>query len=205
MYQGSWPFGKLKVSSDRLEVSVSIKKVVFAPEDVVAIEPYMIIPLIGQGIRVVHRVEKYSQKVVFFGFSSPDEIIRRINKTNFLEGKRNPDREKSEEIAAAQSQGGNSFKLTAIIVGLVAWNAPILWGAWSMLVKGGEYGPEFYQGVLVSLGLLFVASLGLVAVEPFRKLILRGGDEDGVRKMGWFLMLLSGIMFLSFLLIYRTL
>lgn len=39
-YQGSWPFGKLKVTSDRLEISVSFKKAVFAPEDIVVVEPF---------------------------------------------------------------------------------------------------------------------------------------------------------------------
>jgi hypothetical protein len=61
----TWPIGSLKVSPGRLEVSASVKKVVFAPEDVIDVEASSQFLIIGRGVRVTHRVDGYHEEVFF--------------------------------------------------------------------------------------------------------------------------------------------
>jgi len=53
------------VSPGRLEVSASVKKVVFAPEDVIDVEASSQFLIIGRGVRVTHRVDGYHEEVFF--------------------------------------------------------------------------------------------------------------------------------------------
>jgi hypothetical protein len=65
-----------------------------------------------------------------------------------------------------------------------------------------EMGVIIFQWSLISLELLFASSHGLALAEPFHKLVLQAGfDEVEIRKIGWFIAVLSGSLFMLFFLI----
>jgi len=67
MANATWPFATLKANKDRLELNATIiGTLVFKPNDIISIEPYGLIPFIGRGIRINHRVDKYKSKVIFW-------------------------------------------------------------------------------------------------------------------------------------------
>lgn len=79
----SWPFARLAVSDECLLLSSGWNSVAFAPEDVVALEPYASIPLIAGGIRIVHNRQDYSKRVVFFCFGSGARLLEKITACGF--------------------------------------------------------------------------------------------------------------------------
>ena len=68
----TYPFANLYVDKEILKLNASIiGNLIFEPKDIISIEPYVSIPLIGQGIKINHRVEKYNSKVIFWTFKRP--------------------------------------------------------------------------------------------------------------------------------------
>jgi hypothetical protein len=85
MANATFPFATLKVSKDRLELNASIiGSLVFQPQDIISVETYSQIPIIGQGIKINHRVSNYKQKVIFWTFKNPKEVLNQIKGTGFL-------------------------------------------------------------------------------------------------------------------------
>lgn len=83
--KASFPFGRLVVTHDTLTITAPFaKKLLFTPADVISIEPYGIIPVLGQGIRIHHHRKDIQSKVVFYAFRRPDTIIEQIRHTGFL-------------------------------------------------------------------------------------------------------------------------
>ncbi|WP_345990323.1 hypothetical protein AAEU33_00130 [Chryseobacterium sp. Chry.R1] len=80
----TYPFADLYVDADILKINASlVGNLVFQPQDIISIKPYTSIPLIGQGIKIYHRVEKYNSNVIFWTFRDPAGIINEIEKPDF--------------------------------------------------------------------------------------------------------------------------
>src|ERR1700744_4031648 len=81
----TWPLATLTVTSGELQLKASlIGSLIFLPEDIISIEPYVQIPFLGQGIKINHRVAAYNPKVIFWTFVPPAQLISRIEETGFL-------------------------------------------------------------------------------------------------------------------------
>src|SRR5690554_6224541 len=124
MANATWPFASLKVTNDRLDLNATIVgNLVFKPEDIISIEPYYMIPIIGQGIKINHRLPKYKEKVIFWTFKNPNEVIGQIKQTGFFPNTLTTDRkDDSEIIAGRQKQGGFPVKIPFAIGIVFIWN-----------------------------------------------------------------------------------
>ncbi|GAB5552269.1 MAG: hypothetical protein Sapg2KO_18600 [Saprospiraceae bacterium] len=81
----SFPLATLKVDKDRLILKVAfIGTLIFRATDIISIEPYIVIPLIGQGIKITHTVTNYKKRVIFWTFKNPQSVIRQIESTGFI-------------------------------------------------------------------------------------------------------------------------
>lgn len=81
----SFPLATLKVNKDRLELKVTfIGTLTFQATDIISIEPHIVIPFIGQGIKITHMVPNYKKKVIFWTFKNPQLVIRQIESTGFI-------------------------------------------------------------------------------------------------------------------------
>jgi hypothetical protein len=69
LINATWPFADLRVGSEHLLLKVMfLGTYVFRPEQVASVEPYGLIPFVGKGIRIHHRVDGYPEKIVFWYF-----------------------------------------------------------------------------------------------------------------------------------------
>jgi hypothetical protein len=81
----SWPFATLSVSRRSLTISRPLgRSYTFAPEQVVALEPYGWIPILQRGVRIVHANPRYPARIIFVGFQSPERLIERIRAAQFI-------------------------------------------------------------------------------------------------------------------------
>lgn len=80
----SYPFAKLSVDNENITIRGMYElKLSFAPSDIVFIEPFILIPGIGQGIRIYHTKQEYNYKLIFWSTKPPHELLMKIRETGF--------------------------------------------------------------------------------------------------------------------------
>lgn len=196
----SYPFADLYVDKDILKINASIVgNLVFQPKDIISIEAYNSIPIIGNGIKINHRIEKYNSKVIFWTFKKPNVVINEIKKTGFLENTNSEISVEDLKIIEKQNQGGFPIKKSAAIFFGIAWNSLFLYDIISFFLKEKQEGSPFGIGISLALGLIFISSILALISEKFRKLILKEGREfNDIKKFIYLLILASGMMFIQF-------
>lgn len=196
MANATWPFANLTVNENRLTLNASIiGNLTFKPSDIISIEPYSVIPLLGQGIRIHHKVNNYKEKVVFWTFKSPQELINKIEQTGFLNNTQPISSEDEQEIAKQQSVGGFPIKTWFAIAVVVIWNLLFLYDFQNRIEGDLPIG----NGAKCALAFVFGTGLLLLISEPFRQVILKKGRTlKDIKKFVLFLMFITGIMLLQF-------
>ena len=76
-----WPFGKLIISSDRIELKSLLGNFVLGPDEVESISPGKAFPWLWMGIRIHHTHDEYPERLMF----SPLLFWRRSRLLNYLE------------------------------------------------------------------------------------------------------------------------
>ncbi|WP_066433863.1 hypothetical protein [Chryseobacterium sp. CCH4-E10] len=196
----TYPFANLYVDENILKIDASLAgSLIFQPQDIISIKPYTSIPLIGQGIKILHRVENYKQNVIFWTMKDPESVISQIKQTGFLEKANFPLTEKDHQIIRQQKQVGFPLKPFFPVVFILLWNILLLYDILPFFLQKRSGGP-FGFGICVALGLLFLIALMTLVSGGFIKLILKEGRElEDVKKGILFILLISGIMFTTFL------
>lgn len=179
----SWPFATLTATRDRLDLNASvIGRYSFSPEQVVTIEKYTTIPILGWGIKIRHNVASYPKHIVFWCFGTPGSLVAQIAETGFLPAAR-PD-----SIPANQGIPARWQALVAIV---------ILWNLLFMADMHGSSGPEATPGLFSFLAVLLVCSgsIALWRVRWLQTLILKPGRSPSEMKAWLYLLaFISGIM-----------
>jgi len=111
----TWPFARLTAASDKLTISVRLLGTYsFAPEDVSAVERYVLIPVFGWGVRIHHRKTDCPQRVIFWCLGSPDKVLRGIRDSGFRAASSSP---------AAPQHRSIAMRWSAVIFAILVWNA----------------------------------------------------------------------------------
>ncbi|GEN77563.1 hypothetical protein [Chryseobacterium hagamense] len=196
----TYPFANLYVDENMLKINASlVGNLIFQPQDIISIKPYASVPIIGKGIKILHRVENYSPHVVFWTMTDPETVIGEIEKTGFLEKTKFPLSEKDLHIIQQQRQGGFPLKPWVKVLFPIVWNVLFLYDFIPFFLGKNE-GNTFGFGVCSALCLLFTTALLTLISEGFRKLILKEGKTlDDVKKSAVFIVLISGVLFAAFL------
>lgn len=199
MANASFPFATLKVTKDCLEINASIVgNLVFKATDIISIEPYTTLPLVGQGIKINHNVSTYKERVIFWTFKDPKSVIDQIYKTGFFNQTSETVTAIDRSIRASQAQGGFPVKRSVAIVAIVLWNLLFLSDIIPFVLKGGE-GVFIGSGVLIALGLLFFSAVLLLISHDFRRLVLKEGRTlEDIKKFAILLAFVSGFMWFNF-------
>ena len=198
LFNASWPFATLKVSQKKLEINATIiGNLVFRPKDIISIEPYGLIPIIGQGIKVNHRVNKYNSKIIFWTMGNPHNVINEIEKIGFL-GNSSPISDNLEnEIHQTQSRGGFPIKTPAAIAIVVIWNLRFSID-FIRIFRNGLEGPTLGVGAKLAIGFIFTTSVLLLTSNFAKRLILKEGQKiDDIKKFIYFLMFICGFLFIN--------
>ncbi len=179
---GTWPCATLTARQDQLILNASLLgKYSFSPEQVVAIEKYTVIPILGWGIRIQHNVATYPRKIVFWCFGRPESLIRRIQETGFV-ARADPD--------SVPTGRGMPVRWQALVAIIALWNALLLL---DMRQSGGSPGkPGTFT--LVALLLLFLGSVGIWRSALLQRAILKPGRSCGEIKAWLYLLALLSAM-----------
>ena len=198
MLRASFPLATLKVNKDKLQLKAAIiGNLVFQPKDIISIEPFKQIPIIGQGIRITHRVANYSQKVIFWTFQNPDEVLKQIKETGFLDNIQTELSSSDLEIIEKQKQGSFPVKLAVAIGAVILWNLLFAIDLIGFANSGGD-GMPFGIGAFSAIGVLFGSAVLALVSSDFRNIILKEGREVEDIKSGVYLVIaISGLLLLS--------
>jgi hypothetical protein len=202
MANATWPFATLKANKDRLELNATIiGNLFFKPDDIISIESYGLIPFIGKGIRINHRVDKYKSKVIFWTFDDPRVLIKKIEQTGFLNSKGSISETLEREINELQAQGGFPIKTSAAIGVIIVWNILFSIDFYNFFTSHFEGGP-LGIGAKLAIGSLLLTSLALLRLKFIRKLFLKEGHSiDSIKKFIYFIIIicLFFLIIMSFL------
>ncbi|MFD1604850.1 hypothetical protein ACFSJW_06005 [Flavobacterium artemisiae] len=200
MSNASFPLADLYVDKNVLKINASIVgNLVFQPNDIISIEAYSSIPVIGNGIKINHRIEKYSSKVIFWTFKNPITVINEIRKTGFLDNIQSEITAADLEIINRQNQGGFPIKKPVAIFYVVIWNALFLSDIIPFFLQEKQEGFPIGNGIKLALAIVFVSAILTLVSAKFRSLILKERRElDDIKKFVYLLLFISGMLFLQF-------
>tara|TARA_R110001592_G_scaffold57344_3_gene174361 strand:- start:2883 stop:3548 length:666 start_codon:yes stop_codon:yes gene_type:complete len=195
MINCSIPFATLSISENELQLTTTFgANLIFQTEDIVSIKEYTVLPIIGQGIRIEHKVSEYKEDVVFWTMKKPAEVIREIQRVGFLNNKPH---EQNTPIRRQKSIGF-PVKLPFVIGLFGLWNLLFLLGVIDMFNEKAFFLPKG-DAILASLVLIFFTSLFTLVSPFFRKLILKeGAVYREVKKMALFILFISVVMLVVF-------
>ena len=199
--RATWPFAKLLVNKNELRLNASIiGNVYFRASDIISIEPSSLFS--GAGIKINHRVNEYSAKVIFLTSGSRD-LIKRIENTGFLNNPGPIPAEIEAEIVKYQSSGSFPMKWSAVIVFVVLWNLLFLGDQLGYFGNTNNRIP-IGIGAQLALAFAFLFALAILLSEPFSRLVLKDGrTAREIRSFLFFLMMITGFMFTVVSLIPR--
>ncbi|MCL9806889.1 hypothetical protein NAT51_15240 [Flavobacterium amniphilum] len=200
MANATFPFADLYVDREILKINASIVgNLVFQPKDIISIKPYTSIPIIGNGIKINHRVENYNSEVIFWTFKNPNSVLSAIEKTGFLQNTNSTISADDLEILKKQNEGGFPIKKPAAVFFVVAWNLLFLSDIIPFFLSDKTEGSPIGIGIISAVGLLFASSILTIVSGKFRKIILKENRNfEDIKKFVYFIALVSGILFAGF-------
>ncbi len=183
----TWPLAKLSATPDKLTISIRLLGTYsFAPDQVSAVERYVMIPVLGWGIRIHHCNPDCPKRVIFWCLGSPDAVLEGIRASGFL------------PVASSSSfpeHHGMAIRWSAIIIAVVAWNAPFLLGSGHTNGVPPKPGPF----ILAPLLFAFALSVGTLMSSKLQRIILKPGRSVGeIRPFLRLLAFISGLLLVIF-------
>lgn len=196
----TFPFADLYVDKDVLKINASIVgNLVFQPKDIISIKPYKSIPIIGNGIKIIHSVENYKSEVLFWTFKNPETVIEAIEKTGFLQNTNNELNQNDLEIINRQNEGGFPLKKGVAVFFIVAWNLLFISEILPFLLSKKTAGSPIGIGMNSAVGLLFASAILAITSTKFQKIILKENRNfQDIKKAAYFIAFISGILFVGF-------
>ncbi|MFK8104531.1 MAG: hypothetical protein AB8G15_18550 [Saprospiraceae bacterium] len=191
----TYPFATLKVDQDKLELKVSaIGNFIFTRSDIISIEAYQSLPILGEGVKINHRVENYHQKIIFWTLKSPSTVIDEIRKTGFLNDDHLVLPELRSQIIQQQKQTGSPFKTSVLRFAFIGWNLLVGFDLFKF-ISSSFSGLPLENGTRIALVLIFGLSLSTLFSKPLQKLFLKEGRNlSDIKRLLYFLMLISSFM-----------
>lgn len=185
----TWPFATLTARRDTLLLNATLLgRYSFDPTQVISIEKYTLIPVLGSGIRIHHNVPTYPKKIVFWCFT-PASLIRRIKETGFLP---------SADPDSLPPDRGMPIRWQAAVVMIVLWNLLFLLDIG--LPPKTPPKPGWFTWLAVFL--LFAGSVAIWRVRWLQRCILKPDRSPSEIKAWLYLLaLVGGLMSLGLLFV----
>ena len=165
----------------------------FSRAQVVSVERYGWIPLIGEGIRITHSVADYPQKIVFW--CQPTSVLTSLTAIGF-----SPDHT-SSEMPNRQSPRGFPLRWTPLIILVVIWNLLI---GFEMVTHSNRT-PLPGPLSLVALWIVFGFSVAVIRFPNVQNILLKPNRSFGeVKPIFLLVATVSGIMTVIFTIIVAS-
>jgi hypothetical protein len=186
-FNATWPFAKLSASSQQLSISgIFIGSYNFSPDQIAAFEPFGFIPVLSSGVRIVHTVQDYPEKIIFWCFGSPQRLIQRITKIGFIP---------IAPRAQVPHREGIAFRWSFLILAVVVWNALFILDGFVPWKESKGLG--LYSFLAVAL--LFLTALALKFSNRFQTWVIKPGRSIAeVRSVVVLVLVVSSIMLIAF-------
>ncbi|HUS35454.1 MAG TPA: hypothetical protein VM680_08900 [Verrucomicrobiae bacterium] len=184
----SHPLAKLSADATKIEIKVRmLGTYTFAPEDIVSIQRYSILPIIASGIRIEHANLKYPRRVIFWSLKSPEFLSDGITSTGFAP------KAPRDALENFRNRRGFALRWEAILALLLLWNIPMaLMIFWPIMA-------------VVTLALFFVGSLTVLNSPLLQRLILNDGHHfEEIQAYVRLLPLVLGFMLIGWSVIFAT-
>jgi hypothetical protein len=188
----TWPLATLTVSAGTLALSTTIfglfgTTYAFSRDQVIAIDRYSSLPLIGSGIQVTHCVPDYPQKIIFW--CRPDTVLARISSAGF-----SPSASPSP-IDPPRAPRGFSFRWPPAIALLAIWNLLITADVLSTSARPPLPGRFSLLAVLI----VFIASVASLRFPSVQRFWMKPNRHFGeIKPFVSLLALVTGVMFFAF-------
>jgi len=198
----TYPFAKLIVNENKLILNVSIiGHFEFESKDIILIEEYKLIPLLGQGIRIFHRIPEYNSKIIFWSNQNPSLLINQIKLTGFLHDKNHIISE--DDLKSIDRIKQNEFPINPIIFFVLFFFTFSVFTNSFLFFPFKDGGFEIIERlVLVISGIIsFSTSLTLLSTRIQKLIIIKDRNFNDVKKVFILLAIISSLIFISFLIL----
>lgn len=193
----TWPLAFLSVDISSLTIVTTffglfeMGRYSFRPDQVIGIERFGWLPLIGEGIRVHHRVADYPEKIVFW--CRPSAVLRGIASTGF------PTVLDRAASVSAVPPRGFPLRIWPLVIVILLWNMLLSYELFSQPMLAAFPGPC----TIAALILVFVTSLAVSFSPSVQAIFLRPGRSIGeVRPMFLLVATITGIMAVVFTVVF---
>ncbi len=194
----TWPLAKLVATADLLTVSTTMFGLLgmgtysFSRDQVVSIERYGWIPLIGEGVRINHSVPDYPEKIIFW--CQPTSVLAGLSGIGFSANA-------SSMIPQKRSPRGFPLRWIPLIVMVAIWNLLIGFEMFANQNRVPLPGPLS----LVALWIIFGVSAAAIRLPTIQNILLKPGRSFGEVKPVFLLVAtVSGIMTVIFTIIVAS-
>jgi hypothetical protein len=110
----SWPLARLSATSDRLTITARVLgNYSFTPQQVSAVERYVLVPFLAWGVRILHQVPDYPRRIIFWCFCEPKVVLQGVRDAGFAPTGTKP---------VGARGAGIPVRWSAIIVAIAIWN-----------------------------------------------------------------------------------
>jgi hypothetical protein len=190
----TWPLAKLTVNSDELSISaVALGTYRLAPNQVSSIEKYVMIPVIGWGIRIRHVRADYPQRLIFWCFGNPHTVLQGIRNAGFLP---------AASGLASSERRGMPIRWSAVVVAILIWNALFLLDSHGRSDHVSQHPSPL---ILAPLVFIFAVSLGTIKLPALQRIVLKPGRSVGeIRPLLGLLALVSFMLLVVFTILLFT-
>jgi len=185
----SWPLATLTVDSGTLVVKVRLLGTyTFLPSQIVSIKPYGFIPVVGQGVLIVHTVPNYPQTIIFWYLGSSKTILDAVKTAGFIPS--------APSTAVPVREGWViSWQTVIVLVGL--WNLLFMLPTLPQwLGKAPLYSANSRFAVLPFV-VVFVGCVLLLRLPALQRLVLKPGRQIGEIAGAIYLLLFISGLFLA--------
>lgn len=193
----TWPFATLTVSKDRLDLNATILgNYSFTRDDIISLEPHS--GILSDGVRIIHKVPNYKEKVIFWTLGSAKTIINEIKNIGFLDYYSSTvDSDIKNQVISKQKQGGFPIKKPFAIGVIVLWNILFLFDFIKFFNEETE-GIPLGNGAILALSSVLIISLLILLSKNFRSMVLVEGRElKDISKFLFFIIFIAGFMLVN--------
>ena len=182
----SWPLAQLRCRRDRLTLK-SLGTCEFTPDQVVAFDIYGSIPLLANGLAIVHNRLDYPARVVFWCMGSRQRVLEQIRDTGFV-----------PTGVAIERPGGMAFRWSFVIACVLLWNLAFFVGG-NGLAFDTDKGTAPKPSTILVVAALFALATAIRWWPRLQRIALAPGHTVAeVRQLLLLLQIVSAFLVLVF-------
>ena len=179
----SWPFVTLRANREEIILDMGFsEKYKFRPDQVISIDKYGIIPVLGWGVQIKHTVTEYPEKIIFYCFMDPENIIKELRTLGFIP---------KASSAGIKERSGFPIRWEVLAFIAVAWNVLFMldFGINFMEKKEVTFGPFIF----IATSGVFIFSICALRYKNMQSYILKPGRHiEEIRGTLRFVIWISG-------------